>query len=46
MSEYLAHQYIKEGTIDALKNHINEHPNYINSKDDVSILIYIYIVTT
>ena len=35
------HDYAKEGKLEELKMHINSNPNAINSKDEVSILVYI-----
>ena len=41
MSDTLAHEYAREGNIDALNEYISSNPNDINSKNDVSILVYI-----
>ena len=41
MSNTIAHEYAREGNIDALNEYISSNPNDINSKDYVSILIYI-----
>ena len=41
MSDTAAHEYAREGNIDALNEYISSNPNDINSKNDVSILVYI-----
>ena len=41
MSDIIAHDYVIEGNIDALNEYISSNPNDINSKDWVSILVYI-----
>ena len=39
----IAHEYAMEGNIDALNEYISSNPNDINSKNDVSILVYIFL---
>ena len=39
----IAHEYAREGNIDALNEYISSNPNDINSMDEVSILLCIYI---
>jgi len=41
MSDTLAHEYAREGNIDALNEYISSNPNHINRKGYVSILVYI-----
>ena len=41
MSDTAAHEYAREGNVDALNEYISSNPNDINSKDYVSILVYI-----
>ena len=41
MSDSAAYEYAREGNIDALNEYISSNPNDINSKDGVSILVYI-----
>ena len=40
MSDTAAHEYAREGNIDALNEYISSNPNDINSKGNVSILVY------
>ena len=39
MSDTAAHEYAREGNIDALNEYISRNPNDINSKNKVSILV-------
>ena len=41
MPDTAAHEYAREGNIDDLNEYISSNPNDINSKADVSILVYI-----
>ena len=41
MSDTIAHEYAREGNVDALNEYISSNPNDINSKGQVSILVYI-----
>ena len=41
MPDTAAHEYAREGNINALNEYISSNPNAINSKDMVSILVYI-----
>jgi hypothetical protein len=41
MSDTAAHEYAREGNIDALNEYISSNPNDINSKSRVRILICI-----
>ena len=41
MSDTAAHEYAREGNVDALNECTSSNPNDINSKDAVSILVYI-----
>jgi hypothetical protein len=41
MSYTAAHEYAREGNVDALNEYISSNHNDINSKDIVSILVYI-----
>ena len=52
MSDTAAHEYAREGNIDALNEYISSNPNDIDSKNIVRILVYIcyyiiiYIINT
>ena len=42
MSDTAAHEYAREGNVDALTEYISSNPNDINSMDEVSMIYHQY----